>query len=99
VIAAATAAGRSIDPEHWGALVAYAPREIPPAVLDLLARRLPGVQPADVVPAGHDALRRALEGFVAAGISKLVPVPFGASVDDWEAELQTLAAATLDLAT
>lgn len=99
VEAAATDAGRAIDPEHWGALVAYASAEIPPAVADLVARRLPGVDPARVVPVGHDALRRRLEEFVAVGFSKLVPVPFATAVDDWERELTTLAAATLDLQT
>lgn len=99
VVAAATAAGRSIDPEHWGVLVAYAPREIPPTVAELVAKRLPGTDPERVVPIGHEALRAALEGFIAVGFSKLVPVPFGASVDDWESELTALAAATLDLTT
>ena len=96
---AAAAAGRAIDPEHWGALVAYAPTEVPPAVLELVAKRLPGVDPVEVVPVGPDALRRTLEGFIAVGFSKLVPVPFGATIADWDAELATLAAATLDLAT
>jgi probable F420-dependent oxidoreductase len=96
---AAATAGRAIDPEHWGALVAYAPTEVPPAVLELVAKRLPGVDPVEVVPVGADALRRTLEGFIAVGFSKLVPVPFGATIADWDAELATLAAATLDLAT
>ena len=96
---AAATAGRAIDPEHWGALVAYAPTEVPPAVLELVAKRLPGVDPGEVVPVGPDALRRTLEGFIAVGFSKLVPVPFGATIADWDAELATLAAATLDLAT
>lgn len=99
VAEAAAAAGREIDPEHWGALVAYSTEEIPPSVQEALARRLPGVDPAEVVPVGHDALRRVLEGFIAAGFSKLVPIPFGASVPDWDNELTALAAATLDLTT
>jgi probable F420-dependent oxidoreductase len=99
VLAAADAAGRSIDPEHWGALVAYAPHEIPPTVAELIAKRLPGVEPEKVVPIGHDALREVLQGFIGLGFSKLVPVPFGAPVDDWDAELTSLAGATLDLTT
>ena len=97
VIEAATAAGRAIDPEHWGALVAYAHDEIPEPIAALVAKRLPGADPAKVVPVGHDALRDALEGFLAVGFSKLVPVPFGAAIGDWERELASLAAATLDL--
>ena len=99
VLAAAEAAGRAIDPEHWGALVAYAPMEIPEQVMALVAKRLPGVNPAEVVPVGHDALRRVLEAYIAVGFTKLVPVPFGSTIDDWDAELTTLAAATLDLTT
>jgi probable F420-dependent oxidoreductase len=97
VVETATAAGRTIDPEHWGALVAYAHTEVPPAIAELVAKRLPGADPADVVPIGHDALRTVLEGFIAEGFTKLVPVPFGTAVDNWEQELTALAAATLDL--
>jgi probable F420-dependent oxidoreductase len=99
VVEAATAAGRAIDPEHWGALVAYAPTELPDGLVRMLEQRFPGVDPAEAVPVGHDALRRTLEGFIAVGFTKLVPVPFGTTVDDWESELTRLAAATLDLQT
>ena len=98
VIEAATAAGRAIDPEHWGALVVRTrTTEMPEPIAALVAKRLPGADPAEVVPVGHDALRDVLEGFLAVGFSKLVPVPFGAAIDDWERELASLAAATLDL--
>jgi len=97
VVEAATTAGRVIDPEHWGALVAYAHDEIPEPIAALVAKRLPGADPAKVVPVGHAALRDVLEGFLAVGFSKLVPVPFGAGIDDWERELASLADATLDL--
>ena len=99
VMEAAAAAGRAIDPEHWGALVAYSPTELPPAVLEAIGKRLSGVNAAEVVPIGHEALRRTLEGFIEVGFSKLVPVPFGATITDWDAELTALAAATLDLTT
>ena len=99
VRAAAAEAGREMDDEHWGVLVAYALHDIPDAVAKIVAARLPGVDPARVVPVGHEALRRLLEEFVAVGFSKLVPVPFAATVDDWDAELASLADATLDLQT
>jgi len=99
VLEAAAAAGRAIDTEHWGALVAYSSTEIPPAVLEVVSKRLSGVNAAEVVPVGHEALRRVLEEFIAVGFSKLVPVPFGAPVADWDAELAALADATLDLTT
>jgi len=57
------------------------------------------VNPAEVVPVGHDALRQVLQRFIAVGFSKLVPVPFGSTITDWEAELRALATATLDLTT
>jgi len=99
VMEAAATAGRAIDPEHWGALVAYSPTEIPPPVLEAIGKRLSGVNAAEVVPIGHDALRRTLEAFIAVGFSKLVPVPFGSTITDWDAELAALADATLDLTT
>jgi len=79
--------------------VAYAHDTIPEPIAALVAKRLPGADPAEVVPVGHDALRTVLEGFLAVGFSKLVPVPFGTAIDDWERELAALADATLDLQT
>jgi hypothetical protein len=68
-------------------------------VLEAIGKRLSGVNAAEVVPIGHDALRRTLEDFVAVGFSKLVPVPVGSTVTDWDVELAALADATLDLTT
>ncbi len=96
VEAAASAAGRTIDPEHWGVLVPYAHHSVPPQVAQLVEQRLPGVDVTEVVSIGLDALRRQLEGFVAVGFSKLVTVPFE-EPDDWDRELQSLADAVLDL--
>lgn len=96
---AAAAAGRTLDDEHWGVLVAYALDVIPDAVAKIVAARLPGIDPARVVPVGHAALRRLLEDYIAVGFSKLIPVPFAATVTDWDAELTALADATLDLQT
>jgi probable F420-dependent oxidoreductase len=97
VIAAARDAGRDIDSEHWGALVAYSHDELPDAVAAALATRLPGVDPHQVIPVGHDGLRTRLEEFLAVGFSKLVPVPLGAPPGSWDEELETLAGAVLDL--
>jgi probable F420-dependent oxidoreductase len=92
---AAADAGRTIDPEHFGALVAYARHAIPDAYAGARARRL-GVDPAQVVPIGLDALRARLEEFVAVGFSKLVVVP-AEPVTAWDRELDDLADAVLDL--
>ena len=93
---AAAAAGRAIDPEHFGALVVYATGPLPERLRAALAARRPGVDPAEIVPVGFDGLRRRLEEFVSRGISKLVPVP-AVPPRRWDAELGALAEAVLDL--
>ena len=105
--AEAAAAGRAIDPEHFGLSIGYARDE---AGVEAAARtRLravrprrpdldPGVEPSDLVPVGRDALRRLLGELVGEGLSKFVVRPV-APVDDWAGELDWLAAAVLDLQT
>ena len=93
---AAAAAGRAIDVEHWGALVFYAGGEVPDRLAEVLARRRPGVDVAELVPAGTAALRATLERFVDVGFSKFVVVPVGEPAD-WSEELEALAAAVLPL--
>jgi len=90
--------GRSIDPEHFGALVVYSAGPMPERLRAALQLRRPGVDPAAVVPVGHEALRTRLEEFVARGFSKFVPVPAGAPAS-WSGELSQLASAVLDLQT
>jgi probable F420-dependent oxidoreductase len=93
---AADAAGRAIDAEHWGALVLYAGGAVPDRLAELVARRRPGVDLAELVPTGMAGLRGTLERFVDVGFSKFVVVPVG-EPDDWTAELEALAAAVLPL--
>ena len=92
---AAADAGRTIDPEHFGAMVFYARTEIPSAYAQAMARRR-GVDPGEVITVGLDALRERMEAFIAVGFSKLVPVPIQ-PVDSWDEELDALADAVLDL--
>jgi probable F420-dependent oxidoreductase len=75
----ATAAehGRTVDPEHFGAMVFASADALPDEVLGLLARRNPDVDPRELIPVGLDALRARCEAFIAVGFSKLVVVPFG----------------------
>jgi probable F420-dependent oxidoreductase len=99
-VVAATAAehGRTIDPEHLGALVTYSHVGVPDRVAALLAARRPGVDPAEVVPVGLDALRARLVGLIDAGASKFVVVP----IDEpgrWDAELVAVMDALGDLQT
>ncbi len=95
--------GRSIDPEHFGALIPYTlgpdgNAELPPPVRRLLERRAPGVDPFDVVAAGWEGLARRISEFTAVGASKFVPVPIG-EPEDWERELAEVARTVLPLQT
>ncbi|MBI2169010.1 MAG: LLM class flavin-dependent oxidoreductase [Actinobacteria bacterium] len=96
VIEAAAEVSRTIDPEHFGALVPYAHAALPEPLLELFRARFPDADPADVFPVGLDALRETLLRFVDAGASKFVVVP-AEEPDDWTAELEDLAEALLSL--
>lgn len=98
VEAAAAEAGRSIDPEHWGALVLYAPGEVPERLRTGIVERRPGIDLASVLPSSLGELRSVLEGFVARDFTKLVVVPLS-EPDDWTAEVARLGDALLDLQT
>ena len=95
----AAGAGRTIDPEHWGALVPYVAVEgpLPDPLVAAVAARRPDGDAAAVVPAGLPALRSALEAFIGVGVSKFVLVPV-AEPEDWADHLADVATATLDLA-
>ena len=95
---AAAEAGRSIDPEHWGVLVIYARTELAGRLVDAVALRRPGVDPADLFPLGLDALRAHIERFIEVGFSKFVLVPTEEPAS-WDAELESVADAVLDLQT
>jgi hypothetical protein len=77
-------------------IVVYARDGPPPALVQTLAARRPGVDPADIVPVGMPALGDMLERFVEAGFSKFVLRP-AAEPADWTAELEDLAAHVLPL--
>ncbi|WCO66022.1 TIGR03619 family F420-dependent LLM class oxidoreductase [Iamia majanohamensis] len=90
VTAEAERHGRTIDPEHLGALVTYSHGPIPERVAALLAHRRPDLDPAEVVPTGLDALRARLEAFVEVGASKFVVLPLEEPAS-WGDELAALA--------
>jgi probable F420-dependent oxidoreductase len=96
--AAAAAAGREISREHFGVSLAYAPGPLDAKLSAALARARKGVDPATVVPAGLDGLRRFLEAFLEVGFSKFVVRPLVPSTS-WRAELEALATAVGDLQT
>jgi probable F420-dependent oxidoreductase len=79
--AAATEAGRTIDPEHFGLSIPYAAREPDARTLDLLRARRPDADLADLVPVGPDRLLELLARHVDAGLSKFVVRPIGPGPD------------------
>jgi probable F420-dependent oxidoreductase len=93
---AATAAGRAIDDDHYGAMVFYTHDEIPERLLQLLASRNPGADPNDLVAHGWTAVRDLCERYVAVGFTKLVLVPFSEPAD-WDDELATAAQEVLPI--
>lgn len=98
--AAASAAGRRIDPEHFGVSIGYATEPLGAgqvATLEARRRGLPG-RLEEAVPVGLDALRELLEAFIARGSSKFVLRPLRPPAD-WGAELAALAGAVADLQT
>lgn len=89
----AAAAGRAIDPEHFGALVAYVPpkdRDQAEGFLTRLAALRPGADLSSLLVFGDDAaLRARVEGFIEAGASKFVIVPLVAPAS-WTDEIGRL---------
>jgi probable F420-dependent oxidoreductase len=89
----AAMAGREIDEEHFGALVAYVPEgmlETARPILELFSQRRPDVPAEEVIVIdGHRALRERLEAFTDQGASKFVVVPL-VGPEDWRGELGAL---------
>ncbi len=82
---------RSIDPEHYGALLIYRTDggPIAPATLAVIQDRNPGIDPDSMVP-DKDGLAKAIQGFIDVGFSKFVLIP-AAEPDDWATELAEIA--------
>jgi probable F420-dependent oxidoreductase len=100
---AAGAAGRRVDPEHFGLSIAYSHRALDEGQLAALSARNRAADPRTLVPVGYAALRELLDSFTAVGMSKFVlRPPASARPDDaaaWRDELAGLADAVLDLQT
>ncbi len=94
----ADAAGRNIDPEHFGLSIGYArdPAAVEAAARSRLRTRAP--VPAELIPVGADGLRRLVSELVDQGLSKFVVRPLG-PVQDWDEELDWLAGTVLGLQT
>jgi alkanesulfonate monooxygenase SsuD/methylene tetrahydromethanopterin reductase-like flavin-dependent oxidoreductase (luciferase family) len=97
---AAAAHGRSIDPEHFGISLAYAPEGFDLAALAAspLARRARGNPLERIVPVGLGGLRDMLGRFLEAGFSKFIVRPM-TTPTSWDEELERLAVGVGDLQT
>ena len=92
--------GRTIDPEHYGALIPYAMGVVPEPVLAGLRARRPDLDPTTLVPIGFEALAKAIQGFVNVGFSKFVALPIVEPAGgDLPAHLAELADVVLPLQT
>lgn len=72
---AAAEAGRAVDDEHYGVSLPVALGEVPASMHEAIRARRPDLDPSALVPSGWDGLERAIEKFVAAGVSKFVVRP------------------------
>lgn len=97
--AAAAAAARQVDVEHFGVSIGYAHSTAAAERLTAAGGRRPGAP----VPVGYSALRETLLSFIEVGMSKfVVRLPAPDDPDDpaaWRAELVGLAEAVVDLQT
>jgi probable F420-dependent oxidoreductase len=75
--AAADAAGREVDPEHFGISLPVALGGIPAALAAAISQRRPDGDPASLVATSWPDARRMVAEYVAAGISKFVIRPAG----------------------
>jgi probable F420-dependent oxidoreductase len=94
---AAAAAGREIEPDHFG--ISLAVGQITPDFTRVVENRRPGVDPATLAPATWADARAMIEAFIEAGLSKFVVRPAvpsaGASgmerfIDEFTAEMLPL---------
>ena len=85
---------RTIDNDHYGALISYSFGAIPQSVIDLLAKRRPDLpDPTALIPQGWDALLQTIDKFVAVGTTKFVILPIvePATPQQWVEHLEQAA--------
>jgi probable F420-dependent oxidoreductase len=90
VRAAAAEVGRSVDDDHYGALLLYSLTCVADETAEFLAWRRPDRSLADVLPIGPEALVARLRGYLSAGASKFVLVP-AQRPESWGRHLAELA--------
>jgi probable F420-dependent oxidoreductase len=69
---AADAAGREVEPDHFGLSIPVAFGPVPATLAASIGRRRPGTAPADLVADGWAGARRMIAAYVEAGLSKFV---------------------------
>ena len=89
---------RTVDREHFGALLPYVDGPIPEAVVAGIAKRRPDVDPTRVIASGLEGLRTMIGDHVAVGGSKFVVIPL-VEPSDWDSHLREVADALLPLQT
>jgi probable F420-dependent oxidoreductase len=72
---AAAEAGRVVEPDHFGINLAVSEGGLPAELLDVIRRRRPDVDPAELVADGWSQLHRMIDGYLAAGLTKFVIRP------------------------
>lgn len=95
---AATAAGRSIDPEHFGVLIPYGSGQLDPALAESIRQRRGDVDPGSMIAASIDAVPELMSQFCAVGFSKFVCVPMN-PIGDITQEVERFAQVTRPLET
>lgn len=93
--AAATAAGREIEDDHYGLSLAVAPNGVPDTLLAVARGRQPDADPAELVADSWQHARALLERHIDAGLTKFVvrpsgPVEYPEFLDGVRAELLPL---------
>ena len=75
--AAAGAAAREIEPDHYGISLAVGNGELPAPVVTAIRRRRPDLDPSELVATDWPTLHRQLDDYIAAGLTKFVIRPAG----------------------
>jgi probable F420-dependent oxidoreductase len=90
---------REMDPGHYGALIPYRATNsaIPEAMQVILNKRNPDARPEEIIPS-KDGIEKTIGRFVDVGFSKFVLIPT-VEPDDWDAELDEVAAIVKPLET
>jgi probable F420-dependent oxidoreductase len=78
--ASAAAAGREVDPDHFGMSMAIAFGELPDSYAASVARRRPGVAPQSLAAGGWAGARQMISAYAESGVSKFVVRPMGGQV-------------------